>query len=236
MKKQLCALFALLLLLPVLALGETARTVEAPVTQSSCSIVQSGEYYLVYCFAQVYNPTDQVICLDSGMFELRNGDQLVAQQSVSQLWPYFLNPGEDGYLFDIVAFEPNEDGVVVPSLTGIEYFVNYMPVEAQYAGITLDCTARIERDELDGTLYIICELNNRTQTTAYNPSVAFGLYTDSNALLYADGMTLQNVGILAGGTTLARFPIDEVFLSQWESYNVTPTLVQAKAMFRNDSD
>ena len=30
---------------------------EGAIVQSSCNIVQSGEYVLVYCFAQVHNPT-----------------------------------------------------------------------------------------------------------------------------------------------------------------------------------
>lgn len=208
---------------------------EGVVVQSSCSIVQSGDYYLVYCYAQVHNQSDQIICLERGTFELRNGDQLVADEEITQMWPYFVEPGEDGYLFDVVAFEPNEDGVVVPAINGLEYFVQYMTVDAQYAGEKLQCAPRIEH-EPDGSLYVICELQNATQIPAYDPSVAFGLYTDSGAMIYANGMTLQNVGIPAGGTTLVRFRVDDVFVSQWNSYGVSVAQVQAKAIFRNDAD
>ena len=68
---------------------------EGVVVQSSCNIVQSGDYYLVYCYAQVHNQSDQIICLEQGTLELRNGDQLVAEAQVTQLWPYFVGPGED---------------------------------------------------------------------------------------------------------------------------------------------
>ena len=50
---------------------------------------------------------------------------------------------------------------------------------------------------------------------AYNPTVAIGLYTDSGAMLYSDGTTLQDVGIPAGGTVLVRFDVDEAFVAQW---------------------
>ena len=208
---------------------------EGVIVQSSCSIVQSGDYYLVYCYAQVHNQSDQIICLERGTLELRNGEQLVADAEVSQMWPYFIDPGEDGYLFDVVAFEPNEDGVVVPTITGLEYFVGYMPVEPQFAGKKLECASRIERDP-DGTLYVVCELHNPSQIPAYDPSVAFGLYTEGGAMIYAGGMTLQSIGVPAGGSTLVRFPIDKVFVSQWDSYGASPAQVQAGAIFRNDAD
>ena len=97
MKKWLAALL-LALLLPACALGDS----EGVIVQSSCNIVQSGNYYLAYCFAQVHNNASTVICLDRGTFDLQSGETLLSTSEVAQIWPYFLNPGEDGYLFDIV--------------------------------------------------------------------------------------------------------------------------------------
>ena len=232
MKRWLCAMLALM----AVAFWSCALADdEGVIVQSSCNIVQSGDYYLVYCYAQVHNQSDQIICLERGTLELRNGEQLVADAEVTQLWPYFVGPGEDGYLFDVVAFEPNEDGVVVPTVSGLDYFVEYMTVDAQYAGETLACESRIERDP-DGTMYVVCEMKNPTQIPAYDPTVAFGLYTESGAMLYADGMSLQSVGVPAGGSTLVRFTVDRVFVSQWDSYGVSPAQVHAKAIFRNDAD
>ena len=242
MKRGITALLALLLLLAVTAWAEDEPApiepdaADAIVVQASCSIVPSGEYYLVYCFAQVHNPTDKVLCLDRGMLQLRNGEQSLATQSISQLWPYFLNPGQDGYFFDIVPFEPNEDGVVVPTVTGIEYFAEYMTVDAQFAGIPLGCEARIERDPLDGALYAVCELSNPLDEPAYDPSICFGLYTDNGTMIYADGMTAQGIGVPAGGTTLVRFSVDEFFVGQWESYGVSAAQIQAQAICRKDAD
>ena len=244
MKRWALALIVLLLAasLPAGVLGDSSgmiayeEGVVAEVVKSSCSIVQSGDYYLVYCYAQVHNPSDQILCINEGTFELYSDNQLLATQEVSQLWPYFLNPGEDGYLFDIVAFEPNEDGVFIPNVTGIDYFVDYMPVNAQFAGTSLDCTPSITYDPISGNLFVICELSNPTQEAAYSPTVAFGLYMDNGALIYAGGTTLQGVGVPAGGTTLMRFAIDDAIVTQWSNYGVSPTQVQAKAMFRTDAD
>ena len=69
MKKWLAALL-LALLLPACALGDS----EGVIVQSSCNIVQSGNYYLAYCFAQVHNNASTVICLDRGTFDLQNGE------------------------------------------------------------------------------------------------------------------------------------------------------------------
>ena len=126
MKKMLAAL-ALALLAPACALGDS----EGVIVQSSCNIVQSGDYYLAYCFAQVHNNASTVICLDRGTFDLQSGETLLSTSEISQIWPYFLSPGEDGYLFDIVSFEPDENGnPVIPSITGISYNVTYLPVDA----------------------------------------------------------------------------------------------------------
>ena len=71
MKKMLAAL-ALALTLPTCALGDS----EGVIVQSSCNIVQSGDYYLAYCFAQVHNNASTVICLDQGPFDLQSGETL----------------------------------------------------------------------------------------------------------------------------------------------------------------
>jgi len=134
MRKLLAMLLAAML---VLACGAAAADEEAVIVRSSCSIMQSGDYYLVYCFAQVHNNSDGVICLDKGTFDLHSGDQLLSTSDVSQLWPYFLAPGEDGYLFDIVAFEPGENGAVVPNVTGIAYNIDYMTMEHNAGNIAL---------------------------------------------------------------------------------------------------
>ena len=105
MKKMLAAL-ALALTLPTCALGDS----EGVIVQSSCNIVQSGDYYLAYCFAQIHNNSSTVICLENGTFDLQNGETILSTSEISQIWPYFVGPDEDGYLFDIVSFEPDENG------------------------------------------------------------------------------------------------------------------------------
>lgn len=75
MKKMLAAL-ALALTLPTCALGDS----EGVIVQSSCNIVQSGDYYLAYCFAQVHNNASTVICLDQGTFDLQSGETLLSTQ------------------------------------------------------------------------------------------------------------------------------------------------------------
>jgi len=233
MKKMLCVLLALLLA----AFGAAGLAQEeGVVVRTSCSIVQSGDYYLVYCFAQVHNNSDSVICLDEGVFTLMNGDQLLAESDVSQLWPYFLSPGEDGYLFDIVPFEPNEDGVVIPSVTGISYDLDYMTIDEAYGNFGLDATASIQTDAMSGAMMVICEVTNETQMDAYDPTVAVALYTPGGDLLYTDGMTLQNVGIPAGETVFVRFYVDNVFVRQWENYGAMPGSAQVNASFRIDED
>lgn len=233
MKKMIALVLALLMCAAAMA-GMAEG--EGVISQTSCSIVQSGDYYLVYCFAQVYNASDEVICLEEGMLSLMNGEQLLATSDVSQLWPYFLSPGEEGYLFDIVPFEPNEDGVVVPTVTGLSYDVKYMTIAPEFASQPLEASARLEISEGSGEMTVICEIANPTQMDAYDPTIAFGLYAGNGGMIYADGMTLKDVGIPAGQSVLARFAVDKVFVEQWKTYGAEPTEVRVNAGFRNDAD
>lgn len=232
MKKILTAIVLAALLTSAALCGMA----EGVVSQTACSIVPSGDYYLVYCYAQVHNDSDKVICLEEGMLSLMNGEQLLATSDVAQIWPYFLSPGEDGYLFDIVAFEPNEDGVVVPSVSGISYDLKYMTIPQEHASYALEASAQIEMDEDAQSMTIICEITNPTEMDAYDPTVSLGLYTHSGVMIYADGVTLQHVGVPAGQTVLARFPVDSVFVQQWKTYNALPDEARVSAVFRMDED
>lgn len=216
-------------LLILLMLGGHALAQEGgQVVQSACNIVKSGEYDLVYCFAQVHNGSDEIICLDKGNFQIMNGEEQVAEGKISRLWPYFLNPGEDGYLFDMISIEAGETPTAV---TGIQYNIEYMTIESMYGGQTLETQARIECSETNGMMSVICELSNPTDTDVYDAAVAFGLYTDAGQLVYADGMRLKDIGIPAGGRTLVRFAVEERLTEQWRSYDMLPDQVRMNAMF-----
>ncbi len=121
------------------------------------------------------------------------------------------------------------------TITDISYDIHYMAVDATYASKDLEAISTIETDAA-GDAYVVCRLTNGTDVDAYDPTVAFGLYTDTNKLVYADGTTLKDVGIPAGGTVLVRFDIDSAFISQWKSYNAMPTQAMVSAAFRNDED
>ena len=222
-------IFALMLMLALAAAPAMAQE-DGVVVQSSCSIVQSGDYYLTYCFAQVHNNTNQVLCLEDGMFYLSSGEETIACEDVSKLWPYFLAPGEDGYLVDIVPFE------TMPQITGLEYDVQYLLVNPAYAGVKLDTQSRVELDESSNVLSVVCELTNPTDAVAFDPALAVGLYTDAGQLVYAEGRNLTDVGIAEQGKVLVRFEVEPNMVEQWISYGALPTQVKVNAMFRNGAD
>ena len=234
MKKRAWA--ALLLLLLCVCASCLAEEEPVVVVRSSCSIVRSGDYYLVYSFAQVHNNSDDVLCLNEGTFDLIGGDQILSTREVSQLWPYFLSPGQDGYLFDIVPFEPGGSGMDAPVVTGLSYDLHTMRVDAAHASFALNAEARIETDATTGEMMVICEIDNPTQMDAFDPTVTFGLYTAGGDLIYADGATQQSVGIPAGGKMMVRFFVDKAFVEQWRSYQALPASARVSASFRVDED
>ena len=230
MKRAAVLLALMLALMPgVLALAQD----EGAIVQSSCNIVQSGEYVLVYCFAQVHNNSDQTICLDEGVLHLMSGEDALSETRVTRLWPSFLAPGADGYLFDVVSFEPGEG---IPAVTGLNYDVRYMTVNPAYAGQALEAQGRIEINDVTGRMSVVCEFANPTDEAAFGASTAFGLYTDAGQMVYAGGMRLQDIGIPAGGSVMVRFDIEDELVQQWRSYDALPTQVHASAMFSANED
>jgi len=225
MKKFVAFALLLLLVMPVLAQGE-----QGTVVQSSCSIVQSDGYYLAYCFAKVHNNTDQVLCLDEGTLELIGAEETIAEQEISQIWPYFVAPGGDGYLFDIVPFEQ------MPQVTGLQYNIGYMEINPAYAGLPLEAAAHVELDDGSSLMSVACEIVNPASVDAYDPTIVIGLYTDEDQLVYCDGRSLKDVGIPAGGKLLVRFAVEPMLVEQWMGYGALPTQVQVSAMFRTGSD
>lgn len=227
MKRWIALALMIMLLFAAPALASEESGV---IVQSSCSIVEFGEHYLAYCFAQVRNNSDQAICLDEGMFYLIGGEEPISAEEVSQLWPYFIAPGEDGFLFDIVPFDE------LPQVTGINYDVRYLEINPAYAGKTLETSPRVELDDESGALSVICEIGNDSAAAVYDPTVVVGLYTDAGQLVYADGRSLQDVGIAQDGRLLVRFDVEALLVEQWMSYGALPTQVRASAMFRTGSD
>lgn len=229
--KKAAMLLALLLTL-ITGAGALAQD-EGVIVQSSCNIVQSDEYYLVYCFAQVHNSSDQTICLDEGILRLMNGEEALSESRVSRLWPTLLAPGGDGYLFDIVTLDAAEG---MPTITGFDYDVGYMAVNPAYAGYALDTRAQIEMSDLTGRMSVVCEVSNPMDETAFGATVAFGLYTEAGQMVYAGGTRLQNVGIPAGGSVMVRFEVESELAEQWKSYDALPTQARACAMFSANED
>ena len=236
MKRVCLALCLLLMLIVSPATAQDLTELSATIVQSSCSIVQRGDICQVYCFAQVHNPTDQVLILDGGMLELENSGEKIAVERISQLWPHFLEPGADGYLFDIVNYEPDEDDPSVPTVTGISYYANYMGDGPQSGAVNLSCQGRIEEDPTTGQMNVICQVDNASGQDVYGPTVTFGLYTEGGAMLYADGMTVSGVGVANGGTMLVKFEVDRMFVEQWRTYGAAPAQVKAIAAYREEMD
>lgn len=225
MKKwtMLALIFALLFAVP-------AAAQEGVIVQSSCSIVPAGEYYMVYCFAQVHNNTDQVLTLSEGTFSLSGGDGILAEEEVSKLWPHFVAPGGDGYLFDIVPFDH------LPQITGLDYDIEYLTINPAYAGVSLPTQARVELDDQTQALNVICEIDNDTDMDAFDPVIVIGLYTDAGQLVYTDGRSLKDVGVMQDGKLLVRFRVEPMLVEQWIGYGALPTQVRVDTMFRMGSD
>ena len=123
----------------------------------------------------------------------------------------------------------------MPQVTNVAYDIQYMTVNSQYASRDLSAVAELERGDT-GELTVVCHITNGTDVDAYAPTIVFGLYAENGGMLYADGTTLQHVGIPAGSSLLLRFPVDDELVAQWDVYGMSAAEVRVSAAFRNDED
>ena len=219
-------ILAAMLLMLVAALPVPADE-GASVIQSSCSIMEADNSFIVYCYAQVYNSTRNVVCMEEGSFELRSGDEILVTGSVEQMTPYFLKPGETAYLYDAAVMDWTE-GEGIPYITGLSYNITYYTVDDAFANRDLVVTGEQQR-EPDGALAVLLRVQNPLEEEAWNPTLAFGLFTEGGALLYCDGRTLENVGIPAGGEVTVRFDVSRLFTERWAEYGADPAPIRAIA-------
>ncbi len=214
-----------------LLLAGTACADGGMVAQSSCSVLDTEGGHLVTCYAEVVNVSGDVICLEEGTYDLLSGDEVLAAGQVQPIMPYFLAPGERGYLCDAALVE-NE---TMPPITALRYDVEYLTIDGRYAPTALLCTPeRMERE--DGGLTVELLLRNETDETAWSPAVSYGLYSGSGALLYADGRTLDGTGIPPGGSLRVRFTVLGALLERWDGFGAPPEEIHASACFGGDED
>ena len=227
MKLRFAAVLCLLLALSRPGLADE----QAALAQTSCSILQAGDSWIVYCYAQVVNGTDSTLCLEQGDFEVLSGDGVLGSGTVEQLSPYFLGPGEEGYLFDALVLE---DAADAPQVTGLSYDLQYLTVDPLYSSRSLPITAELLAGE-DG-LTAELTIENDQEATVWSPALAFGLFTEGGSLLFADGRTLENVGVPSGAEAIVRFDIAPALLERWAEFGAEPAEVRASCAFGGDDD
>ena len=225
---------ALALALGLLCFAPAMAENELSIVQSSISIVRQEAGWLLSCYAEVRNDSAQVVALEEGHFSLTAQGGPLANGAVGSLMPYFLSPGQIGYLRDTVQIPPLE-GDEQPLVTGLSYALTALPVDSalQSEGLSV----RMERMEREnGGLLVELRLQNTTASPIWNPTLAWGLYASGGALLYADGRTLGNIALPGGDETIVRFDVPAAYVDRWDEYGAEPAEVRAMASYGGDED
>ncbi len=206
------------------------------VVQSSCMVLVGETETRVQCFAQLHNNTDKVVYMGEGFLELFNDQTVIADKVVARIWPEFINPGEDGYVFDEVPFEPDADGQpFIPNVTGITYHMDTYLASRDYSNLPLDVSAVLE-DDTDGRLTVRFTIVNRGKEDAWNPTLAFGLYTDGGSLIFTGGTGFEDICIPSGSTIEKKYYVGSDLINKWNEYGAKPAEVHVTCCYRNDTD
>ena len=229
---------ALVLLIGILtACCGLAQAEEAlSVSQTACSIIETEGVYLIYSYAQVHNNSDQVVCLAQGTYELTAGGESLGVYEVEEIWPDFLSPDADGYLSNLLIYDPEEqENGDAPAITGLTYDLETMSVSTDLQNYDLEVTAEFAEIS-SGDISVQCRIKNTTEEDAWNPIVVYGLYTSGGSLVYCEGKMLDNIALPAGSEIITTFTVSGTQGGQWKSYGAFPTEIKALASYRIDTD
>lgn len=186
--KRLCAMiFVLLLVLEnALAAGKLTVTQE---TVTAVPAASGGSY--VYVFADVVNSGDKPVRFGSALMEVYDAEgNALGSGDGFTCYPDTLAPGAAGVMWG--SFRAEKGTVSDHTLTVTGKSVKDNPTHL------LPCTVRQEGD----TLYAVVE--NDAEFVRFGVTAVFTLRDAEGRLVWVQAMTLNDVGLPAGGSVMLR--------------------------------
>ncbi len=218
-----------LTLVPALLLGTTAAFAagKLDVSQENFHVIDSYSVY-GYAFAKVENVGDKPIQVNAGLLEIfdKEGDTITSTDYMSA-YAENLQPGDYTYVrlyedMDINAEDIDDYLLTVTGKSDMSYTDRRFPVEVDYQ-------ADVPRSAYSTTDYIYATVTNDTDETVYDMEVVSVLLDDEGNILYLDGETMYNEGILPGSSVTVRTEISSDFKEYYASKGFQPTHADAIA-------
>lgn len=187
-----------------------------------------------YVFAKVENTGDKPVKYSAGLLEIydANGDTLESTDWVG-CYPSILNPGETGFA---IVSERVENASAVSDLD--DYALTVTGKSATSGSVTrYPVKGEYQQDVQISTYstrnYLIAEITNDTDTTAFDVELVFTILDDNGNILYAEHNSLYSIGINPGSTVTYRTTLSDSWKETWEHEGVTPTKLEIIAYTEN---
>lgn len=191
-------------------------------THKNLFIVDDDEAYF---FARVENIGDAPIGMESSKLVAFNEDDeiLLTENYVAPIPNYLiLEPGEYVYV---------QEWIWDSTLKG-SAISDYKFSASEYGRATrynlLPCTSTMLLNGKDSySNYINVTFTNTSDETIWKTNVSAALYDTDNNLLFADGKTIDTIGIHPNCTVTVEISVPNAIIAYYYSHNLTPSSIDA---------
>lgn len=228
--KKIAALLLLLALLCPAARGEIE------IVQSSLIAVEMYESYdVAYFQAEIVNTgNENRMIADAPLRIYGEKGELLYENSLFISFPIILRPGERGYLTDRLY---GEDAGALAGFTAHSLEIQEgEPYAHPPVVLPVTETEIVEKEAYSGHIgyTLLLTVTNDQTETVFHPTAYYGLYDEKGALLFADGATFYDVGILPGQSVVLAFDVDASLYPHWQAAHTLPCSIRGGACIETE--
>jgi len=226
MKKFMCLLLIMLLVLPSVALAAGDLKV------TSKNLLEfDGEYTsdTAYFYAKVENVGDAPIAVGYGkLVAFDDDDEILFSEEYIASHPadILLQPGEYVYMSEYIW----ENVLESTNVADYKFSASEEKYPVQYIQIPCEATFELHATGDDNYLYVT--FTNSTEDMLQNLYASVALLDDAGTLLFATGSELKDISVHSGSTITVRFEVESKFVEYYTKNNLEPTTIDALMFYK----
>lgn len=222
MKKMICALIALMLMLPAAALAS-----DLEITQEAFYVTPFLSYYAGAIYCEVTNTTDRIMEITGGTYELFGADGAsIDSGAIYSITPDTIGPGEHAYIYLTKG---------VKDATSAEYIKSYSvnmvgktAAEKEREYTITDVRMEASEKRTRG-ITLSATVVNDTDAPLGDITVVFAVYDADGALLYAAATSTLGLKLTPGSSGIIETQVDRDIVNALADKGIEPASVVAIA-------
>jgi len=201
MKKIVCALMALALILPTAALAA-----DLEITQEAFYVTPFLNYYAGEIFCEVTNTSDRIMKITDGQYELYDADGASLNSgSIYSIYPHTLGPGEKAY-FSVTSGV--KDATSAAYIDSYSVSVVGKPVDEKEPEYEVSDVRMEEKSGIIRGTRLAATVTNNSEELPAQLYLTFAVFNGEGKLLFVTAASSMGLALLPGNSGEMGMDID----------------------------